>query len=222
MDVYEESFEMHTKNKGKLAVKSKVPVRNKHDLSLAYTPGVAEACRRIAANKAEVFECTLKANTVPVVSDGSAILGLGNLGAEAAIPVMEGKAILFKQFAKLDAFPICLSTQDSQDIINTVKNIAPVFAAINLEDISAPRCFEIESALQDLGIPVMHDDQHGTAVVVLAGLMNAAKVVNKNFSDLKVVVNGAGAAGVAVTKLLLGIGVDAKIFTPVQEVILCD
>lgn len=222
MDVYEESYELHKNNKGKLAVKSKIPLKNKHDLSLAYTPGVAEACRRIHADKSKVFECTLKANTVAVVSDGSAILGLGNLGAEASIPVMEGKAVLFKQFAKLDAFPICLSTQDTQEIIKTVKHIAPVFAGINLEDISAPRCFEIESALQDLGIPVMHDDQHGTAVVVLAGLLNAAKVVNKNFSDLKVVVSGAGAAAIAVSRLLLGVNVDKKLFSPVKEIILCD
>lgn len=222
MDVYEESFALHKKKKGKLSLKSKVPVKNKHDLSLAYTPGVAEVCRRIAANKSEVFECTLKANTIAVVSDGSAILGLGNLGAEAAIPVMEGKAVLFKEFAKLDAFPVCLATQDAQEIIKTVKNIAPVFAGINLEDISAPRCFEVEAALQDIGIPVMHDDQHGTAVVVTAGLMNAARVVNKSFSELKVVVNGAGAAGIAVTKLLLGVGVDKSLFTPVKEVILCD
>ncbi len=222
MDIYEESYELHKKNKGKLAVKSKIPLKNKHDLSLAYTPGVAEACRRIYADKSKVFECTLKSNTVAVVSDGSAILGLGNLGAEASIPVMEGKAILFKQFAKLDAFPICLSTQDTQEIIRTVKYIAPVFAGINLEDISAPRCFEIESALQDLGIPVMHDDQHGTAVVVLAGLLNSAKVVNKNFSDLKVVISGAGAAAIAVSKLLLGVDVNKKVFLPVKEIILCD
>ncbi|MBI4140898.1 NAD-dependent malic enzyme [Candidatus Woesearchaeota archaeon] len=222
MDVYEESFELHKKKKGKIVVKSKVRVKNKQDLSLAYTPGVAEVSRRIAANKNEVFECTLKANTIAVVSDGSAILGLGNLGAEAAIPVMEGKAVLFKEFAKLDAFPICLSTQDAQEIISTVKFIAPVFAGINLEDISAPRCFEVEAALQDIGIPVMHDDQHGTAVVVTAALMNAAKVVNKQFSELRVVINGAGAAGIAVTRLLLGVGVDKTLFTPVKEVVLCD
>ncbi|MBI4142082.1 NAD-dependent malic enzyme [Candidatus Woesearchaeota archaeon] len=222
MDVYEESFALHKKKKGKITVKSKVRVKNKHDLSLAYTPGVAEVCRRIFADKKEVFECTLKANTIAVVSDGSAILGLGNLGAESAIPVMEGKAVLFKEFAKLDAFPICLATQDAQEIIKIVKAIAPVFAGINLEDISAPRCFEIEAALQDIGIPVMHDDQHGTAVVVTAALMNAAKVVNKSFADLKVVINGAGSAGMAVTKLLLGVGVDKSLFTPVNEVILCD
>lgn len=222
MDIYEESFELHKQKKGKLAVKSKVPVKNKHDLSLAYTPGVAEACRQIAKDKKQVFECTLKANTIAVVSDGSAILGLGNLGPEAAIPVMEGKAVLFKEFAKLDAFPICLATQDTQEIIKAVKQIAPVFAGINLEDISAPRCFEIESALQDEGIPIMHDDQHGTAVVVTAALLNAAKVVGKNFSDLKVVVNGAGAASIAVTKLLLGVGVDKKVYSPVKEVVLCD
>lgn len=222
MDIYEESFELHKRKHGKLAVKSKVHVKNKHDLSLAYTPGVAEVCRKIAADKKQVFECTLKANTVAVVSDGSAILGLGNLGAEAAIPVMEGKAVLFKEFAKLDAFPICLATQDAQEIIKAVKQIAPVFAGINLEDISAPRCFEIEAALQNEGIPIMHDDQHGTAVVTLAGLLNASKVVNKNFADLKIVVSGAGAAAIAVAKLLLGVGVDKSVFTPVKEVILCD
>ncbi len=222
MDVYEESFELHKSKKGKLAVKSKVNVKNAHDLSLAYTPGVAEACRRIHADKKQVFECTLKANTVAVVSDGSAILGLGNLGPEAAIPVMEGKAVLFKTFAKLDAFPICLATQDAGEIIKAVRQIAPVFAGINLEDISAPRCFEIENALQDEGIPIMHDDQHGTAVVVLAGLINAAKAAGKNFADLKVAISGAGAAGTAVAKLLLGAGIDKSVFTPVKEVIVCD
>ncbi len=195
-------LEYHSKFKGKIKVEVSVPIKNKEDLSIAYTPGVAEVSKIIAENPEKVFDYTIKPHTVAIVSDGSAVLGLGNIGALGAIPVMEGKAALFKTFAGIDAFPICLNTQDPKEIINIVKNIAPVFGGINLEDISAPRCFEVEENLQDLGIPVMHDDQHGTSVVVLAGLINAAKVVGKNLENLQVVVNGAGAAGNAISRLL--------------------
>ncbi len=206
-DVYQQSLALHRKNNGKLASKSKVPLNDRHDLSLAYTPGVAEICRVIAKDKPLARELTLKGNTVAVVSDGSAILGLGNLGPEAAIPVMEGKCVLFKAFADVDAFPICLDTQDSEEIIRAVKAIAPSFGGINLEDISAPRCFEIEDRLRaELDIPVMHDDQHGTATVVLAGLINAIRLAGLEKERAKVVVNGAGAAGVAIIKLLLQYG----------------
>ena len=213
MDIYQESLEMHAKHKGKIEVISKVKVEDKKDLSLAYTPGVAEPCRQIHKNKELVYKYTIKGNTVAVVSDGSSVLGLGNIGPEAAIPVMEGKALLFKEFAGIDAFPICLDTQDPKEIIAVVKAIAPMFGGINLEDIAAPKCFEIEEALQDIGIPVMHDDQHGTAVVVLAGLLNAVKVTGKEFSKLTIVINGAGAAGIAVAKFLTDIA---------HDVILCD
>jgi len=212
MDVYEKSIDAH-KKKGKVAIKSKLPLNNKDDLSIAYTPGVAAVCKKIAAEPASVFTHTIKGNSVAVVSDGSAILGLGNLGAEAAIPVMEGKAIIFKKFANIDAWPICVKSQKAEDIILVTKNIAPVFGAINLEDIAAPKCFEIEAALQDLGIPVMHDDQHGTAVVLYAGLINAAKVMGKQLSSLNVVINGAGAAGTAIAKMLHG---------NVKDIIVCD
>ena len=205
--VYEDSLELHRKNHGKLEVKSKVPIETKEDLSLAYTPGVGAVSTEIGKNPSLAAEYTLKKNTVAIVSDGSAILGLGNLGPEAAIPVMEGKAVLFKRFADVDAFPICLATQDVEEIIETVKRIAPVFGGINLEDISAPRCFEIERRLQaELSIPVMHDDQHGTAVVVLAGLINALKLKGLDKNTARVVMSGAGAAGMAVTKLLLKYG----------------
>ncbi len=206
-NVYKLSLNLHKKNKGKLCVASKVPLNNKKDLSLAYTPGVAEACREIGKDKSKVFDYTPKGNMVAVVSDGSSILGLGNLGAHAAIPVMEGKAILFKKFANIDAFPICLDTQDPKEIVNVIKKISPVFGAINLEDISAPRCFEIERELRaELDIPVMHDDQHGTAVVVLAGLINALKIKKQNKSEVKIVINGAGSAGLSITDLLLKYG----------------
>lgn len=195
-------FKYHSKFKGKISVSVNTSIKNKEDLSLAYTPGVAEVSKEIAANPEKVFNYTIKNHTVAIVSDGSAVLGLGNIGARAAIPVMEGKAALFKTFAGIDAFPICLDTQDTEEIIKAVKMISPVFGGINLEDISAPRCFEVEDALQNIGIPVMHDDQHGTAVVVLAGLINASKVVGKSIKSLKVVVNGAGAAGNAIAKLL--------------------
>jgi len=203
-DVYQDSLELHRKYGGKLAVKSKVKVENKADLSLAYTPGVAEICREIARDKSQAYPLTLKGNTVAVISDGSAILGLGNLGAAAAIPVMEGKCVLFKEFADVDAFPICLDTQDTEEIIKTVKYLAPVFGGINLEDISAPRCFEIEERLKaELDIPVMHDDQHGTATVVLAGLINALKLRGSKKEEVNIIMNGAGAAGTAIAKLLL-------------------
>lgn len=198
----EDVFKYHSKNKGKLGVSVSTPIKNTKDLSFAYTPGVAEVCLEIAKNPKKVFDYTIKPHTVAIVSDGSAVLGLGNIGASAAIPVMEGKAALFKTFAGIDAFPICLNTQETHEIIKIVKAIAPTFGGINLEDISAPRCFEVEASLQDLGIPVMHDDQHGTAIVVLAGLINAVKVVDKKMKDLQVVVNGAGATGNAIATLL--------------------
>lgn len=214
-DVYAKSLALHLERKGKLEIKSKVAVETREDLSLAYTPGVAEVSRAISADKKKSFTHTFRGNTVAVVSDGSAILGLGNLGAEAALPVMEGKAILFKEFAGVDAFPICLATQDIEEIIRTVKFLAPNFAGINLEDISAPRCFEIEERLKaELDIPVMHDDQHGTAVVVLAGLINALKVKGVNKEEVRVVVNGAGAAGMTVAKFLL--------FYGFKNIIVCD
>lgn len=202
MDLKTEALKLHAKHQGKLATLVTTPIKNILDITLAYTPGVAEAAKVIARDKSKVYKYTIKGHTIAVVSDGSAVLGLGNIGPEAALPVMEGKAALFKTFANLDAFPICLSTQDPKEIISIVKNIAPSFGGINLEDISAPRCFEIEEALQDLGIPVMHDDQHGAAIVVLAGLINAAKVAGKKMSDLKVVVLGAGAAGSAIATIL--------------------
>jgi malate dehydrogenase (oxaloacetate-decarboxylating) len=195
-------FEYHRKHLGKISINTVSPIKDKSDLSKAYTPGVAKVSEEIYKNPASVYEFTIKGHAIAVITDGSAVLGLGNIGAEAAIPVMEGKAALFKTFAGLDAFPICLATQNTKEIINIVKNISPVFGGINLEDIAAPRCFEIEENLQDLGIPVMHDDQHGTAVVVLAGLINATKVAGKNMADLRIVVNGAGAAGNAITKLI--------------------
>lgn len=202
-DIYQESLDLHKQHGGKLSIKSKVKLQDKNDLSLAYTPGVAEVCRQIAADKSLSSSLTLRGNTIAVVSDGSAILGLGNLGASAAIPVMEGKCILFKEFADVDAFPICLDTQDTEEIIKTIKYLAPVFGGINLEDISAPRCFEIEERLKkELDIPVMHDDQHGTATVVLAGLINALKVRGSQKEETKVVISGAGAAGTAIAQLL--------------------
>lgn len=214
-DVYQESVELHLKNRGKLAIVSKVPLNDKNDLALAYTPGVSEVCRIIAKDKSLALTHTMKGNMVAVISDGSAILGLGNLGPEAALPVMEGKCILFKEFAGVDAFPICLDTQDEEEIIKTVKYLAPVFGGINLEDISAPRCFNIEARLKaELNIPVMHDDQHGTATVVLAGLINALKVKGLAKEEAKLVVNGAGAAGLAITSLLLGYGF--------KNIIVCD
>ena len=207
MDVYEESLLLHEKLNGKIDTTAKCGVKSRKDLSLAYTPGVAEPCRVIAADKEAAYKYTMKANTVAVISDGSAVLGLGNIGALAAMPVMEGKAVLFKEFGDVNAVPICLDTQDTEEIIKTIVNIAPCFGGINLEDISAPRCFEIETRLKELlDIPVFHDDQHGTAIVVLAGIINGLKVTGKKKEDCKVVVNGAGSAGVAITKLLLRYG----------------
>ncbi|BCN31495.1 NAD(P)-dependent malic enzyme [Anaeromicropila herbilytica] len=208
MDYNKLALEMHEKNKGKLGVFSKVEVKNREDLSTAYTPGVAEPCRRIRDNKADVYRYTAKGNLVAVVTDGTAVLGLGDIGPEAAMPVMEGKAVLFKEFAGVDAFPICLDTKDTEEIIKAVKYIAPTFGGINLEDISAPRCFEIERRLkEELDIPVFHDDQHGTAIVVSAGLINALKLVGKKMEEAKVVINGAGSAGISICKLLLALGV---------------
>lgn len=223
MDYFKESLNLHKRLKGKIRVNPKIDVRTKEDLSLVYSPGVAEPCKAIAADVEAVYDYTIKSNTVAIVSDGSAVLGLGNIGAHASIPVMEGKAMLFKRFANIDAFPICLDTQDVDKIVETVKLIAPVFGGINLEDIAAPRSFEVEERLQDIGIPVFHDDQHGTAIVVLAGLINAAKVVKKNLFDLKVVINGAGAAGIAIAKLLRCVHMeDASSCIAVKDVILCD
>ena len=202
------ALELHEKNQGKITVNSKVEVKTREDLSTAYTPGVAEPCRKIDENPDDVYKYTSKGNLVAVVSDGTAVLGLGNIGAKAAIPVMEGKCILFKEFADVDAFPICIDSQDDEEIIRTVKNIAPVFGGVNLEDIAAPRCFEIEKRLKaETDIPIFHDDQHGTAVCVLAAIINAAKVVKKNFADLTVVINGCGAAGSAIARIILAMGV---------------
>ncbi len=222
MDIFEESVALHKKLQGKLSVVSKAPINDKHDLSLLYTPGVAEVCRRIAADPEQVYELTIKQNTVAVVSDGSAVLGLGNIGAAAAMPVMEGKAVLFKEYADIDAFPLCLNTQNSQEIISIVKAIAPTFGGVNLEDISAPRCFEIEAALQDIGIPVFHDDQHGTAIVILAAVINAAKLLNKKLSELTIVINGAGAAGTATVEFLLASGEHEELGGPIGNIIVCD
>jgi len=213
---------MHQQLKGKVGIHNKLPIGSRDDLSVAYTPGVARPCEVIAEDPEEAFKLTIKGNSVAVISDGSAVLGLGDIGPLASLPVMEGKALLFREFAKIDAWPICLDTKDPDKIIETCRLIAPSFGGINLEDISAPRCFQIEEALQDLGIPVFHDDQHGTAIVLLAGLINAAKVVNKNLGDLRVVINGAGAAGTAIAKLIAGVGVEEASVEPVQDVLLCD
>lgn len=208
MDFNELALKMHEENHGKISVISKVKVENRDDLSTAYTPGVAEPCRKIHANEDDVYRYTVKGNLIAVVSDGTAVLGLGDIGPKAAMPVMEGKAILFKTFAGIDAFPICLDTKNVDEIVNTVKYLAPTFGGINLEDISAPRCFEIEARLRkELDIPVFHDDQHGTAIVVAAGLLNAVKLVGKKIEDVKIVINGAGSAGISIAKLLLQFGV---------------
>ena len=220
-EIYKESLALHALHKGKLEIHSKIPLKTRADLSRAYTPGVAEVCREIARDRNLAYKYTLKANTIAIVTDGSAVLGLGNIGGYAAIPVMEGKAILFKEFAGVDAFPICFENYET-DFVDQVKNIAPVFGGINLEDIAAPKCFEVEDALQDIGIPVMHDDQHGTAVVVLAALLNACKVTGKKYADLNIVICGAGAAGFAITRLLKCIGYDPRVCTRVNEIIVCD
>ena len=215
MDLKHDALKLHIENQGKIEVISKVPLKDARDLSLAYTPGVAEPCKEIDNDPDTVYEYTSKGRMVAVVSDGSAVLGLGNIGPEAAIPVMEGKSVLFKNFGGVDAFPICLDTQDVDEIVKTIKYLAPTFGGINLEDISAPRCFEIEKRLkQELNIPIFHDDQHGTAVVVLAAIINALKVVEKDIKDVKVTISGAGAAGVAIAKLLLSAGV--------ADVVVCD
>lgn len=211
----EKSLELHKRSHGKLSVTVKVSVENSHDLSLVYSPGVAEPCREIHQNPEKIYDYTMKGNLVAVVSDGSAVLGLGNIGAAASMPVMEGKAALFKAFADIDAFPLCLNTNDPDEIIAIVKALEPTFGGVNLEDISAPNCFIIEERLkQDMNIPVFHDDQHGTAIVTAAGLINALKMVNKRLEKVKIVVNGAGAAGIAITKLLLEMGA--------ENVIMCD
>ena len=215
MDLKEKAIQLHREWNGKLVTTAKAPVNDRESLAIAYTPGVAEPCKIIAEHPEEAYHYTIKANTVAVVSDGSAVLGLGNIGPLAAMPVMEGKCVLFKEFGDVNAVPICLDTQDTEEIIQTVKNIAPCFGGINLEDISAPRCFEIEERLKEmLDIPVFHDDQHGTAIVVLAGIINGLKVTGKKKEDCRVVVNGAGSAGVAITKLLLNYGF--------QHVTMCD
>lgn len=211
----DEALQMHKTNQGKLSIQSKVPIRNARDLSLAYSPGVAEPCKEIHDHKEKVYDYTMKGNMVAVVSDGSAVLGLGNIGPEAALPVMEGKSVLFKSFAGVDSFPICLATHDVEEIVRTVKLMEPTFGGVNLEDIAAPNCFIIEERLKkETNIPIFHDDQHGTAIVTVAGLINALKVVGKSFSDIRVVANGAGAAGVAIIKLLYSFGV--------REMIMCD
>ena len=215
MTINEKALKMHEEWNGKLETTAKAHVNSREDLAIAYTPGVAEPCKVIAEDKEAAYKYTMKANTVAVVSDGSAVLGLGNIGALAAMPVMEGKAVLFKEFGGVNAVPICLDTQDPEEIIKTVVNLAPAFGGINLEDISAPRCFEIEERLKELlDIPVFHDDQHGTAIVVLAGIINAMKVTGKTKEHARVVVNGAGSAGVAITKLLLTYGF--------KDVMMCD
>ena len=215
MYIYEESLQFHKQLRGKLEVSSRVKITNEKDLSLAYTPGVAEPCREIHKDPSTAYLYTRKWNTVAVISDGTAVLGLGDIGPLASLPVMEGKSILFKEFADVDAFPIVLDTKDVNEIVETVVRIAPTLGGINLEDISAPRCFEIEKKLKErLNIPVFHDDQHGTAIIVLSGLMNALKIVNKKVEDLKIIVNGAGSAGTAITKLLLSYGA--------KNIIICD
>jgi len=215
MNYNEQSLILHESTKGKIEINSKVPLKTQLDLSLAYTPGVAEPCRRIATNPENVYKYTSKGNMVAIVSDGSAVLGLGNIGASASIPVMEGKAILFKAFANVDAFPICLKTQSVDEIVSIIQNLEPVFGGINLEDIASPRCVEIERKLKEtLEIPVFHDDQHGTAIVVCAALINALKIVNKDLKTLKIVINGAGSAGNAIAHMLIELGA--------TNIIMCD
>lgn len=215
MDIDKKALQMHEKWKGKIEIKSKVAIQSSNDLSIAYTPGVAEPCRKIYQNKSDVYKYTMKGNTIAIITDGTAVLGLGDIGPEAALPVMEGKAVLFKEFAGINAIPICLDTKDTDTIVQTVKLLAPNFGGINIEDISAPRCFEIEERLkQELDIPVFHDDQHGTAIVVLAGIINSIKFLKKDKTKVNVVINGAGSAGIAICKLLLNYG-----FTNIK---LCD
>lgn len=224
MDYAEDSLNLHRYLKGKIGIRNKMDVRTQEHLALVYSPGVAAPCLAIEKDPNSVWEYTMKSNCVAIVTDGSAVLGLGNLGAAAALPVMEGKAMLFRRFGQINAFPICLDTQDVDEIVETVRRIAPVFGGINLEDIAAPRSFEVEERLQDLGIPVFHDDQHGTAIVVLGALINAAKLVNKRLEELKVVINGAGAAGIAIAKLLRCVehGEDNSQCIPVRDIVMCD
>jgi malate dehydrogenase (oxaloacetate-decarboxylating) len=213
IDVYDRTFNLH--RGGKISIVSRIPLKSVSDLAMAYTPGVGRICKAIAENPEEVYNLTIKQNTVAIVTDGSAVLGLGNLGPEAALPVMEGKAMLFKEFAGLDAFPICLDTQDTDEIVKAVKNIAPVFGGVNLEDIAAPRCFEIEKRLRaELNIPIFHDDQHGTAIVTLAALFNSLKLIQKSIADIRIVINGAGAAGIAIARLLRKAGA--------ETILMCD
>ena len=219
-DFYERSAIIHEQLRGKIGIVSKMPIESQDDLSTAYTPGVARPCEIIAGDPAQARHLTIKRNTVAVVTDGSAVLGLGDIGPLAAIPVMEGKALLFKEFANIDAWPICLDTQNADEIVETVRRIAPVFGGINLEDIAAPRCFEVENRLQDVGIPVFHDDQHGTAVVLLAALINSARVLERPLTGMEVVISGAGAAGSAIAKLLSGGGAGGS--TLVRDVVVCD
>ncbi len=215
MDYAKLSLKMHEENQGKIEIKSKVEVNNSDDLSMAYSPGVAEPCKKIHENKEDVYKYTAKGNLIAVVSDGTAVLGLGDIGAEAAMPVMEGKAILFKEFGNVDAVPICLATKDVDEIVETVKRLEPTFGGINLEDIAAPRCFEIERKLkEETDIPIFHDDQHGTAIVTSAGIINALKIVDKKMEDVKVAINGSGAAGGAIVRMLLGLGI--------KDVVMCD
>jgi malate dehydrogenase (oxaloacetate-decarboxylating) len=221
-DYSRESLALHEKLRGKISVELKTDLKTKKDLTLCYSPGVAEPCKQIANDPEKAWTLTAKGNLVAVVTDGSAVLGLGNIGSLAAIPVMEGKAMLFKKFGGVDAFPICLETQDTDQLVETIRRIAPMFGGINLEDISSPRCFEVEERLQDLGIPVFHDDQHGTAIVVLAGLLNACTLLNKRMNELRVVINGAGAAGIAIANLINCKDQDPDFCTPVKEIILCD
>ncbi len=220
-NIYKESLELHEQHRGKLEIHSKVPLENRRDLSRAYTPGVAEVCRAIQKDRNLAYKYTLKGNSVAIVTDGSAVLGLGNIGGYAAIPVMEGKAILFKKFANIDAFPICFDGYHT-DFVDEVRNIAPVFGGINLEDIAAPKCFEVEEALQDIGIPVMHDDQHGTAITVLAALINACRATRKSFEDLQIVICGAGAAGYAIVRLLGCIGYSPTVCQRVRDIVVVD
>jgi malate dehydrogenase (oxaloacetate-decarboxylating) len=220
--IAKDAMKLHKKLGGKIETVAKIEIENNYDLSLVYTPGVAEICKKIKQKKETARELTIKKDTIAIVSDGSAVLGLGNLGPESALPVMEGKSMLFKKFANINAVPLCIDTQDKKEIVNFVKNISPTFGGINLEDISAPRCFEIENELQNLGIPVFHDDQHGTAIVVLAALINSLKIVDKNFGDIKIVINGAGAAGTAIANLLNCIDCYSSKCKKFKEIIICD
>ena len=222
MDIYERSLQAHRQMRGKIEVRSRMRLAHQDDLSLAYTPGVARPCEVIAEHPGAAWDLTWKGRTVAVVSDGSAVLGLGDIGPAAALPVMEGKAALFKEFADVDAVPVVLDAHDPDAIVETVRAIAPTFGGINLEDISAPRCFEIENRLQDLGIPVLHDDQHGTAIVLLAAITNAARVLGRPLGQTNVVINGAGAAGTAIARLLRCVGHDPQICMPVGHVVVCD